>query len=55
MKEGDIAGLALIQKKYGLLGITCENGEKNLVVIQVDSGSPVEAEKHPLHYNSISR
>jgi beta-xylosidase len=53
MKEGDIAGLALLQKKYGLVGISCENGEKSLVVIQVHSGRPVEVEKTPLKQNMV--
>ncbi len=38
MKEGDIAGLALLQRKYGLLGVKYENGVKSLVMIHADSG-----------------
>jgi len=53
MKEGDIAGLALLQKKYGLVGVKYENGEKSLVMINADSGEPVEAETIPLEQNTI--
>lgn len=53
MKDGDIAGLALLQRKYGLLGVKCEDGEKTLVMIHADSGKSVEAEKIPLKQNVI--
>ena len=32
MKEGDLSGLALLQKKYGLVGIRYKNGEKVVVI-----------------------
>jgi beta-xylosidase len=53
MKEGDIAGLALLQSKYGLLGVKYENGQKSLVMINADSGEPVEAEEISLKQNTI--
>ena len=53
MKDGDLAGLSLLQKKYGLVGVSCENGEKFLVMVHVDPGSPVEAEKIPLKQNRV--
>jgi len=53
MKEGDIAGLTLLQKKYGLLAVKYENGKKSLVMINADSGIPVEAETIPLMQNMI--
>jgi beta-xylosidase len=53
MKDGDIAGLALLQKKYGLIGVKLENGEKQLVMINADSGEPIEVEKIPLNQNTI--
>jgi len=53
MKEGDIAGLALLQRKYGLLGVQYENEKKRLVMIIADSGEPVEAENIPMKQNTI--
>jgi len=53
MKEGDIAGLVLLQKKYGLIGVKLENGKKHLVMINADSGEPAEVEKIPLNQNTI--
>jgi beta-xylosidase len=53
MKEGDVAGLALLQSKYGLIGVQYEQGEKMLVMINADSGKPVEVEALPLKQNTI--
>jgi beta-xylosidase len=48
MKEGDFAGLALLQKKYGIVGVRYSNGVRSVVMINAQSGSPVEAESVPL-------
>jgi beta-xylosidase len=53
MREGDLAGLALLQSKYGLLGVKYEQGEKNLVMIHAGSGSAVEVEKVPLGQKTV--
>lgn len=53
MKEGDFAGLALLQSRYGLIGVQYEQGEKTLVMINADSGNPVKAEAQPLNQNTI--
>lgn len=41
MKEGDFAGLALLQKKYGLIGIKMENGTKAIVMVSAESTRPI--------------
>jgi beta-xylosidase len=48
MKDGDCAGLLLLQKKYGWVGVKMENGEKNIVMVSAESGSPVEMQRLPL-------
>jgi beta-xylosidase len=48
MKEGDFAGLALLQKKFGLVGVTYNNGTKSIVMVNAQSGKPVEVESVPL-------
>jgi len=48
MKEGDFAGLALLQKKYGIVGVRFSNGVRSVVMINAQSGSPEEVEAVPL-------
>jgi beta-xylosidase len=48
MKEGDFAGLALLQRKFGLVGVRYDNGTKSIVMINAQSGKPVEVESIPL-------
>ncbi len=45
MKEGDFAGLALLQRRYGLVGVKYQDGEKAVVMVGVESDSPVEVER----------
>jgi beta-xylosidase len=44
MKEGDFAGLALLQRKYGLVGVRFNNGVKSVVMVNSQSGKPIEVE-----------
>jgi beta-xylosidase len=44
MKDGDFSGLSLLQKKYGLVGVKFSCGTKNIVMVNAQSGKPVEAE-----------
>lgn len=37
MNEGDFAGLALLQKKYGQAGVKFENGKKSIVMIEASA------------------
>jgi beta-xylosidase len=48
MKEGDVAGLTLLQRKFGIVGVKFENGMKSIVMINAQSGRPVVAETAPL-------
>lgn len=45
MKEGDFAGLALLQRKYGLVGVKYENGTKSIVMTNAQSGEEIEEER----------
>jgi beta-xylosidase len=42
MRDGDFAGLAILQKKFGLIGVKSEEGAKCVVMINAESGSPKE-------------
>ena len=48
MKEGDFAGLALLQRKFGLVGVKYANGAKSIVMVSADSRIPVEIQSVPL-------
>ncbi|UZR96719.1 glycoside hydrolase family 43 protein [Chondrinema litorale] len=53
MKDGDIAGLGLLQKKYGLVGVKIENGEKKLVMINAQNDTPEEIESLPIDQETV--
>ncbi|MDX2301978.1 MAG: glycoside hydrolase 43 family protein [Microscillaceae bacterium] len=53
MKEGDFAGLALLQKNYGLVGVRLENGAKSIVMVSHESEKPLEHERVPISQNLI--
>jgi beta-xylosidase len=53
MKEGDFAGLSLLQQKYGLVGVRVENGVKAIVMVSAESGKPVEVQRVPLDQNTV--
>jgi beta-xylosidase len=53
MKDGDFAGLALLQKRYGLVGVKYENGVKSIVMVSAETEKPVEMERTPLTQNTV--
>lgn len=53
MKEGDCAGLILLQKRFGWVGIKAENGEKIIVMVSAESGDAKEIARVPLKQQTI--
>ena len=53
MKDGDVAGLSLLQKKYGFVGVKMEGGAKSLVMVSAQSDVPVEVQSVPLTANTV--
>lgn len=53
MKEGDFAGLALLQRKFGLVGVKFSNGVKSVVMVNAQTGKPVEAESITLRQKTV--
>jgi len=53
MKEGDFAGLALLQRKYGLVGVRYKNGIRSIVMVSAQSGKPVEVQSVPLTQKTV--
>jgi beta-xylosidase len=53
MKEGDLAGLCLLQKDFGLVAVKIENGAKKIVMIDGSKSSPDEMESVLLNQNKV--
>jgi len=53
MKEGDFAGLALMQRRYGQVGVRFEKGVKSIVMVSAESEKPVEVQRMPLSQNTV--
>ena len=53
MKEGDFAGLGLLQKQYGLVGVKLAGGTNSIVMVSAMSGSPVEVQTVPLNQTTV--
>ena len=53
MKEGDFAGLVLLQRKFGQVGVKFENGSKRIVMVSAQSGKPVEIQSVPLSQKKV--
>jgi beta-xylosidase len=53
LKDGDFAGLALLQRHYGLVGVKSEGGATFVVMVSAQSGSPVEVERVPLSRKTV--
>ena len=53
MKEGDFAGLSLLQKDYGLIGVKAEKDSKKIVMIEALKDTPTAIESIPLTQDEI--
>ena len=53
MKDGDFAGLVLLQQKYGFVGVKSDHGSRWLVMYNAQSGSAIEAASIPLKQKTI--
>lgn len=53
MKDGDFAGLALLQKRYGLVGAKRVGDKLSVVMVSAQSDSPVELANLPLDQKKL--
>jgi beta-xylosidase len=53
MRDGDAAGLALLQKHYGYVAIKKQNGKRSLVMVNAHGETPQESKPVPLEQNII--
>ncbi|HLL42300.1 MAG TPA: family 43 glycosylhydrolase [Segetibacter sp.] len=53
MKDGDFAGLGLLQKNYGLIGVKVDGDNKMIVMTNAGTGKPVEVQSVPLTQKTV--
>jgi beta-xylosidase len=53
MKDGDFAGLCLLQKNYGFVAVKVNGSRKSVVMINAVAGKAQEAQSVPLSQNLI--
>jgi beta-xylosidase len=53
LKDGDFAGLALLQRQYGLVGVKAEGGTNFVVMVSAQSNSPTEIARVPLNQKTV--
>jgi beta-xylosidase len=53
LKDGDFAGLALLQKQYGLVGVKSAGGTNFVVMVSATTGSPVEVQQVRLTHGTV--
>ena len=53
LKPGDFAGLSLLQKNYGLVGVKAEADGKSIVMVSAGSGKAVELQRVPLKQKMV--
>ena len=53
MKDGDRAGLCLLQSHYGLTGVKVENGALYIYMVNAGSGQAIEQASIPLSVNRV--
>lgn len=53
MKDGDYAGLAAFQAKYGFVGVKRSGNSKSIVMVNAGSGSMTEVANVPLSQNRV--
>ncbi|MBN8685647.1 MAG: glycoside hydrolase 43 family protein [Chitinophagales bacterium] len=53
MKEGDVAGLAAFQRKFGQVGVKMVDGKKYLFMTNAETNTPVEIQTIPLQQQTV--
>jgi len=53
MKDGDFAGLGLLQQNYGLAGVAVDSGAKAIVMVNASTGQPQLVQRIPLNQNTV--
>ncbi|MEO7213843.1 glycoside hydrolase 43 family protein [Mucilaginibacter sp.] len=53
MKDGDFAGIGLLQKNYGLVGVKINGKSKTIVMVNASTGTPMEVQNIALNQQKV--
>ncbi|WP_281310330.1 glycoside hydrolase family 43 protein [Flavobacterium flavigenum] len=53
LKEGDFAGLSVLQKDFGLVGVKVEGNQKSIIMVSTKDDKSTEFQRVPLHQDQI--
>ncbi len=53
LKEGDFAGLCVLQRKFGQVGVKVQNRKKYISIVSNETDTPTELESIPLSQNTV--
>jgi beta-xylosidase len=53
LKDGDFAGLGLLQKNYGQVGVKVNGESKSIIMLNASTGKPVEVQSVPLTQKTV--
>ncbi|MBD2722410.1 glycoside hydrolase family 43 protein [Hymenobacter armeniacus] len=53
LQPGDFAGLGVLQRRYGLVGVQASAGAKAIVMVSAESEKPVELQRLPLNQDRV--
>lgn len=53
LKDGDFAGLGLLQKNYGLAGVKIDGDHKAIVMVNASTGTAIEVQSIPITQNVV--
>nr|WP_165250523.1 glycoside hydrolase 43 family protein [Paludisphaera soli] len=53
MNDGDVAGLAALQRRYGFVGVRATGDARSLVMVIAEADSPTEVEVAPLAQDTV--
>ncbi|HJV77326.1 MAG TPA: glycoside hydrolase 43 family protein [Paludibacter sp.] len=53
LKDGDFAGLCVLQRKFGLVGVKVQNGAKYVYMVSNKTDNPTELQSIPLFQNKV--
>ena len=53
MKDGDVAGLAAFQRKYGFVGVRMEGNARYIVMVSAGTETPEELQTIPMSGNTV--
>ena len=53
MRDGDYAGLGLLQRRYGFVGVKMVGDTRSIIMVSAETATPVEVQSVPLAQNTV--